>query len=79
VDVELDATATIAEALAAARVLLPGVDADWDHARTGIWGEIRPRAHCPADGDRVELYRPLPQDPRARRRERLRPAGRRGR
>lgn len=79
VEVELDAAATIAEALAVARPLLAAVEADWEHGTTGVWGEIRPRGHCPADGDRVELYRPLPQDPRARRRERLAGPGRRGR
>jgi uncharacterized protein len=79
VEVELGATATIAEALHAARALLTGVDADWDQGSTGVWGEIRPRTYCPADGDRVELYRPLPQDPRARRRERVQRARRSGR
>jgi putative ubiquitin-RnfH superfamily antitoxin RatB of RatAB toxin-antitoxin module len=79
VEVDLDAAATIAEALTAARAVLTGVEADWDRGNTGVWGEIRPRGYCPADGDRVELYRRLPQDPRARRRERLAQPGRRGR
>lgn len=79
IEVELDAAATIADALAAARALLARVEADWEHGSTGVWGEIRPRGYCPAEGDRVELYRPLPQDPRARRRERLALPGRRGR
>jgi putative ubiquitin-RnfH superfamily antitoxin RatB of RatAB toxin-antitoxin module len=68
IEVELDARASIADALEAARAGLPGVDADWDHGRTGIWGEPRPRDYCPAAGERVELYRPLPEDPRVRRR-----------
>ena len=68
-EVELAATATIADALAVARARLPEADVDWDRGTTGVWGEIRPRSFCPADGDRVELYRPLPQDPRVRRRE----------
>jgi putative ubiquitin-RnfH superfamily antitoxin RatB of RatAB toxin-antitoxin module len=79
VEIELDAAATIADALRAARALLPAVEADWDRGSTGVWGEIRPLAWCPADGDRVELYRPLPQDPRARRRERVQRARRGGR
>lgn len=68
VEVELDPAATIADALAAARARLPGVEADWEGGGTGIWGEARPREHCPAAGERVELYRPLPEDPRVRRR-----------
>jgi len=79
VEVELDAAATIADALVAARTLLIGVEAAWEQGSTGVWGEIRPRTYCPADGDRVELYRPLPQDPRARRRERVQRARRGGR
>ncbi|MCC7462860.1 MAG: RnfH family protein [Gammaproteobacteria bacterium] len=69
IEVELDAGASIADALAAARACLPGVQADWDGGRTGIWGEPRPRGDRPADGERIELYRPLPQDPRVRRRD----------
>ena len=68
IEVELDAAATIADALGAARARLPGVEADWETGRTGIWGEVRARDHCPADGERVELYRSLPEDPRVRRR-----------
>jgi putative ubiquitin-RnfH superfamily antitoxin RatB of RatAB toxin-antitoxin module len=72
IELELDAAATIADALAAARERLPGVDADWEQGRTGVWGEPRPRQHCPADGERIELYRPLPVDPRERRRASVR-------
>ena len=68
VEVDLDAQASIADALEAARAGLPGVAADWDHGRTGIWGEPRPRDDCPAAGERVELYQALPEDPRVRRR-----------
>jgi len=42
----------------------------WDSAPVGIFGELRSRADVPQDGDRIELYRPLRQDPRERRRER---------
>ena len=76
VEVELDASATIADALAAAQLRLPAIDADWERGATGIWGEIRPRAWRPTEGERVELYRPLPEDPRVRRRERVQRARR---
>jgi hypothetical protein len=74
--VELPADARIAEALAAARVLAAGVELaaeiPWDSASVGIFGELRSRSDGYADGDRIELYRPLERDPRERRRERVR-------
>ena len=72
---ELPDGATIAEALAAARVQL-GAVIDWDVAPAGIFGELHARDYVPADGDRIELYRPLQIDPRARRRARVAAQGR---
>ncbi len=68
IEIELDASASIDAVLAEARRRLPGVPADWESGPTGIWGEPRPRAHVPLEGERVELYRSLPEDPRVRRR-----------
>ena len=73
--VELPADARIAEALAAARALAgcsePAAEIPWDSARVGVFGELRSRSDGYADGDRIELYRPLKLDPRERRRERV--------
>ncbi len=69
VDVPLEAT--IAEAIEAARQLADEPDVPWDTAAVGIFGEVRARSDRPADGDRVEIYRPLPNDPRETRRERV--------
>jgi hypothetical protein len=67
--VELSAEATIGEAIAAARRQAEGLeDLPWDTAPVGIFGEQRRRGDIPADGDRIELYRPLREDPRQRRR-----------
>jgi uncharacterized protein len=66
--VALPAAATIAAAIAAARSQAPDADVPWDSAPVGIFGEPRSRTDIPADGDRIELYRPLSGDPRARRR-----------
>jgi putative ubiquitin-RnfH superfamily antitoxin RatB of RatAB toxin-antitoxin module len=85
--VDLPAGATIADALKAARgqaastLTTPGARANidevpWDTAPVGIYGEARRRQDVPADGDRIELYRPLHSDPRERRRERVRKARR---
>jgi putative ubiquitin-RnfH superfamily antitoxin RatB of RatAB toxin-antitoxin module len=81
--VDLPAEATIADALEAARRIADespapeGKSADlqniaWDTAPIGIFGELRNRQDLPADGDRIEIYRPLRSDPRERRRERVR-------
>jgi hypothetical protein len=66
--VVLPAEATIAAAIEAARRQARDIDVPWDSAPVGIFGEPRTRADLPADGDRIELYRPLRDDPKARRR-----------
>jgi len=82
-DVELPATATIADALAAARSAaereFAAIDpALWEAAPVGVFGEPRARTAACEDGDRIELYRPLRADPRARRRERVQRERRQG-
>ena len=70
--VELPSEASIADALAAARAGAdPGAGIPWDSAPVGIFGEPRERSELCADGDRIELYRPLRADPRERRRQRV--------
>ena len=69
--VDVPADATIADTIEAARTLADEPDVPWDTAPVGIFGEARERSACPAEGDRVELYRPLPGDPRDKRRERV--------
>jgi uncharacterized protein len=74
--VELPPRATIAEALAAARRIAEresaGLDPSlWEAAPVGVFGEPRTRGAQVEEGDRVELYRPLHADPRARRRARV--------
>jgi putative ubiquitin-RnfH superfamily antitoxin RatB of RatAB toxin-antitoxin module len=69
-ELELPDDASIAIALQAARCALGETAADWEHAATGIYGRVVGRDHIPADGDRIELYRPLSLDPRAARRAR---------
>ena len=70
---ELPATASIADALAAARAAsgADGAALPWETAAVGVFGEPRERAALFADGDRIELYRELPSDPRARRRDQV--------
>jgi putative ubiquitin-RnfH superfamily antitoxin RatB of RatAB toxin-antitoxin module len=69
-ELDLPDEATIAVALGEARQVLGEAAADWEQAATGIYGRVYARSHIPADGDRIELYRPLKLDPRAKRRAR---------
>ncbi|MBV8910254.1 MAG: RnfH family protein [Gammaproteobacteria bacterium] len=75
--IELPLAATIADALTAARER-SRVEAaacaaiPWETAEVGVFGERRSRGDTYAEGDRIELYRPLARDPRARRREKVR-------
>ena len=70
--VELPEQATIEDALAAARAIAEDEQVPWDSAPVGIYGELRNRSDRPANGDRIEIYRPLHGDPRERRREHVR-------
>ena len=68
VSVQLPAGATVRDALAASGIARRHPDADL-HA-VGVYGK-RVRVDAPlADGDRVEIYRPLLLDPKERRRQR---------
>lgn len=67
VRVVLGEGATVADALAAAAPLL-GEDAPDAAAPVGVWGAPVARDRGLEAGDRVEVYRPLPVDPKDRRR-----------
>lgn len=43
---------------------------DLEAQAVGIFGRIVTLEHCPEEGERVEIYRALLADPRAKRRER---------
>lgn len=74
--VELPAAATVAQALEQARrqAVARGEDGQvpWESDALGIFGEPCRREDVPRDGDRVEIYRALINDPRASRRARVR-------
>jgi uncharacterized protein len=73
----LPAAATVADALRAAREAWNDpalIDATM---RSGVWGEECALDRRLQDGDRVEIYRPLPHDPREARRRRVQAARRR--
>lgn len=70
ITVDLPEKATVAEALAASgiRERHPGIDL----SRVGIFGRAVKEDAPLADGDRVEIYRPLALDPKEARRRRAR-------
>ncbi len=73
--VDLPAGATVAELLAQAQLQAAArgeaAQVPWDSELLGIFGEPCRREDVPRDGDRVELYRALINDPRASRRARV--------
>jgi len=76
-DLEVPAGCTAAQALVQSKILAmhPGIDAA--HCGLGIFGREVAKDHPLRDGDRVEVLRPLQDDPRERRR-RLARQGRTG-
>ena len=69
VTVELDPGATVADALDASGLVDSFSEIDFSAMQTGIWGRLAGRDESLANGDRVEVYRPLERDPRDARRE----------
>jgi len=69
VEVTVSGVATVADAIASSGIgkRFPGIEID--ALQTGIWGRPASRDQPLRDGDRVEIYRPLEQDPRDARRE----------
>ena len=68
----LQAPATVADVLALAALDAEFAGIDFDAAPVGIYGRMAARSDLLADGDRVEIYRPLAVDPKAARRSRAR-------
>ena len=68
--VTLPAGATAREAVAASGVLVRHPEAAG--GKLGLYGKVVPENRRLADGDRLELYRPLALDPKEARRRRQR-------
>ena len=65
--------ATVADAIDASGIQLQFPHEDLHELAVGIWGRVIARDHVVAEGDRVEIYRPLEMDPRDARRQRAAP------
>jgi uncharacterized protein len=77
--VELGAGATVAQAIGASGLLARFPEIDLGHQAVGVFGSRVRLGDVLADGDRVEIYRPLQSDPKEMRRRRVRSARARGR
>ena len=70
IEIELAQGATVADAVAAARLpeRFPGID--FAAMTLGVWSSAATQSTALREGDRVELYRPLTADPKDMRRNR---------
>ncbi|MEZ5499408.1 MAG: RnfH family protein [Steroidobacteraceae bacterium] len=78
VSVSVPAAANVSQVIELARQSPGGDRLPQDFTAIAIFGQVVDADHVPADGDRVELLRPLALDPREQRRRRVL-AGRRRR
>jgi len=69
--VEVPQDANVAAVIGAARLVANRDEVPWESAALGIFGQPCQRTDVPADGDRIEIYRPLAADPKARRRQQV--------
>ena len=70
VAIEVEEGATLREVIERSGVLACCPEIDLAANGVGIFGRARGLDEVVAPGDRVEIYRPLPQDPKALRRRR---------
>ena len=65
---ELPEGATVAEVIEASNIAQQFPGTDLGKLPSGVWGKRVERSYVVRDGDRVELYRPLENEPREARR-----------
>ena len=66
--VTVDSGTTVAAAIAESGIADRFPEHELDSLAVGIWGRVVAREQVLADGDRIEIYRPLDIDPREARR-----------
>lgn len=71
VQIDLPQGARVADALCACSTMPIYATVDMLGLDAGVWGKLVPHTWPLADGDRVELYRPLTVDPKVARRTRF--------
>lgn len=68
--VNVDSGTTIGGAIVQSGIMMDFSDLELEDARVGIFGKVAAMTTVLADGDRVEIYRPLIADPKEVRRQR---------
>lgn len=72
---QLEAGATVLQALQASGMAATFPDVELSLAQVGVWGSKAALDQALKQGDRVEIYRPLRVDPKLARRERFQKQG----
>jgi hypothetical protein len=70
VTVDLAAGATLREAIVASGLLGRHPEIDLERQKIGVYGKVKALQATAADGDRIEIYRPLLVEPKEARRRR---------
>ena len=70
IDMEVKSGTTIGLAVEESNIKAHFEKEDFSQVRYGIWNELKTLNEVVCDGDRVEIYRPLRQDPKDSRRRR---------
>jgi putative ubiquitin-RnfH superfamily antitoxin RatB of RatAB toxin-antitoxin module len=70
--VTMPVDSTVIQAIETSGILQQFPEIDLTSGKIGIFGQVCQASKTLTDGDRVEIYRPLQQDPMAARRGRLR-------
>ncbi|HSS70429.1 MAG TPA: RnfH family protein [Casimicrobiaceae bacterium] len=76
IELKLPSGATVADALESSGLAAIHPEVDLAHCAVGIFGRRVERDRVLADGDRVEVYRPLVAEPKDARRRRAQARGR---
>ncbi len=71
VALRLPAGATLGDAVAASGIVERHPELSRLALKLGVYGQVRALAATAADGDRIEIYRPLVADPKASRQARV--------
>lgn len=74
VQLEVDSSSNVRQAIDASGVLQTHPEIDLEHASVGVWNKVVTLDAGLSDGDRVEIYRPLLADPKVVRRRRAKEA-----
>lgn len=72
IDLEVPAGTTLRQAIERSRIGETFPELDLARSRIGVFGTVRSPGDTAQAGDRIEIYRPLTDDPKAIRRRRAR-------